>query len=99
MKIRKFALHEGEPARLRVESSRSFFGAPRDTRLFLDDLPLEEEGAGSYRLPDGTALSMRWVKTYHGYELHLHHDGQPVPGSEAHPQRRLLRLATLLYVV
>lgn len=102
MKTRTFSLAEGGPPRLRVEFNRSFLGNPRDTRVLIDDAPVgqaDANGALQARLPDGSDLSLRWVKTRHGWELHLLRDGRPVPGSDADPQQRLFRLAKLLYVV
>jgi hypothetical protein len=101
MKTRTFSLADGEPRRLRIEYVRSFLGKPRSTSVFLDGAPLARTDGESLneRLPDGSALALNWIKTFHGYELHLVRDGAPVPGSEADPQQRLLRLANLLYVV
>lgn len=104
MARRRFALERGGAKRLEVR----WRWPRRDARVSLDGAPLGPPldraafvRGGTFALPDGAALRVRWAKPAWwsvglGAELQVERQGVPLPGSDGDPRvvgRRAARLA------
>jgi hypothetical protein len=91
MEEREYALQRGGAKRLKLRWSSGW----KDLEISLDGVarklaPTAVEAGTSVALPDGSSLVVRtrrrWWSLFRRHEVHLHRNGEPVPGSDADPR-------------
>jgi hypothetical protein len=102
MRTVSYALAEGEPKRLEIESRALW----KDCRIFLDGVEIGRipdqkavmQGL-SYPLPDGSTLTMKLDYKVVFTQFRMERNGVPLPGTMAHPLDQLKSAYILIYIV
>lgn len=102
MRTVSFALAEGEPKRLEIES-HAFW---KNCRIFLDGVEIGRipdqkalmQGL-SYPLPDGSTLTLKLDYKVIFIQFQMERNGVPLPGTMAHPLDKLKSAYILIYII
>lgn len=102
MRTVSYALAEGEPKRLEIESRALW----KNCRIFLDGVEIGRipdqkavmQGL-SYPLPDGSTLTMKLDYKVVFTQFRMERNGVPLPGTMAHPLDQLKSAYILIYIV